>query len=205
MQEFALTKLCKAKATGDEHCDRMTSLERIVAPPGHTQRSRLTQNLCHVHWGFTVPGSVFTPSPNVVKRSTSESLADRLSVKKRYKVNANGSVGRWWFVVRGDKIDIDALVEAWNRISFHTAWRLEDMFSYVDDDLSPISPGISTSAASVFDKGSSSTIISTIAAAVSDKVSSISGTVTLSDEAMTNSDLLCDGPSNGNNALSFYV
>jgi dimethyladenosine transferase 1 len=42
--------------------------ERIVAPPGHTQRSRLsimTQNLCHVHWGFTIPGSVFTPSPKV--------------------------------------------------------------------------------------------------------------------------------------------
>ena len=117
---------------------------------------------------------------NVVKRTTSESLADRLSVKRKYKMNANGSVGKWWFVVRGDKNDIDALVEAWDRISFHTAWRLEDMFSYVDDALSPISPGISTSAASVFDKGSSSTISSTIATAVSDKVASIPGTVTLS-------------------------
>ena len=76
------------------------------------------------------------------------------------------------FVVSGDKSDIDALVEAWDRISFHTAWRLEDIFSYVDY-LSPISPGISTSTAFVFDKGCSSTITSTIAAAVSDKVSSI--------------------------------
>ena len=114
-------------------------------------------------------------------------------------MNANGSVGRLWFVVRGDKSDIDALVEAWDRISFHTAWRLEDMFSYVDDALSPISPGISTSAASVFDKGSSSTISSTIATAVSDKVSSIPGTVTL---ATTNSDLLCDCSSN--NASVFH-
>ena len=68
MQEFALTKLCKAKATGDEYWDHVTSLQRIVAPPGHTQRSRLsvmTQNLCHVHWGFTIPGSVFTPAPKV--------------------------------------------------------------------------------------------------------------------------------------------
>ena len=75
------------------------------------------------------------------------------------------------FVVSGDKSDIDALVEACDRIYFHTAWRLEDMFSYVD--LSPISPGISTSTAFVFDKVCSSTITSTIAAAVSDKVSSI--------------------------------
>ena len=117
-------------------------------------------------------------------------------------MNANGSVGKWWFVVRGDKNDIDALVEAWDRISFHTAWRLEDMFSYVDDALSPISPGISTSAASVFDKGSSSTISSTVATAVSDKVSSIPGTVTLSDEATTNSDLLCDGSSNNASGFS---
>ena len=99
-------------------------------------------------WG-TLRSTTSAAILNVVKRTTTESLADRLSVKRKYKMNANGSVGKWWFVVRGDKNDIDALVEAWDRISFHTAWRLEGMFSYVDDDLSPISPGISTSTASV--------------------------------------------------------
>ena len=46
-----------------------TPTQRIVAPPGHTQRSRLSimaQHLCHVHWGFTIPGSVFTPPPQVL-------------------------------------------------------------------------------------------------------------------------------------------
>jgi 16S rRNA A1518/A1519 N6-dimethyltransferase RsmA/KsgA/DIM1 with predicted DNA glycosylase/AP lyase activity len=25
----------------------------------------MTQHLCHIHWGFTIPGSVFTPPPQV--------------------------------------------------------------------------------------------------------------------------------------------
>ena len=46
----------------------LCSLQRIVAPHGHRQRSRLSvmvQHLCGVKWGHTLPGSVFVPQPDV--------------------------------------------------------------------------------------------------------------------------------------------
>ncbi len=42
--------------------------QRIIAPPGHTDRSRLSvmvQHLCHIHWGFVIKGKVFVPPPRV--------------------------------------------------------------------------------------------------------------------------------------------
>jgi dimethyladenosine transferase 1 len=42
--------------------------QRITAPPGHQQRSRLSamvQHLCGVKWGCTLPSSVFVPRPEV--------------------------------------------------------------------------------------------------------------------------------------------
>lgn len=93
---------------------------------------------------------------NVIRKTTPSSLSDHLSVKKKYKLDANGSIGKWWFVVRGEKSDIESLVEVWDRVSLHTAWRLEDMFSFADDHPlpHPSSPSIPTYAA-VVDQGHS--------------------------------------------------
>ena len=44
-------------------------LQRIVAPPGSPQRSRLSimaQHLCNIQWGFKIRGSSFIPPPKVV-------------------------------------------------------------------------------------------------------------------------------------------
>ena len=133
-------------------------------------------------WG-TLRSTTSAAILNVFKRTTSESLANRLAVKRKYKVNVDGSVGKWWFVVRGEKSDIDALVESWDKIAMHTAWRLEDMFSFADD---------------VADNGSLSTFIPTSAAVVSESVSNNSPRNPVSarstDEAMTSRDLLCISP-----------
>ena len=56
--------------------------------------------------------------------------------------------------MRGEKSDIESLVEVWDRVSLQTAWRFEDMFSFADDVFlpHPSSPSIPTNVA-IVDKG----------------------------------------------------
>ena len=111
---------------------------------------------CKKIWG-TLRSTTSAAISNVLKKTTSESLSNCLSVKKKYKLNVNGSIGKWWFVVRGEKSDIESLVEVWDRVSLQTAWRLEDMFSFADDVFLPpsSSPSIPTNV-TIVDKGCSS-------------------------------------------------
>ena len=111
---------------------------------------------CKKIWG-TLHSTTSAAISNVLKKTTSESLSNCLSVKKKYKLDVNGSIGKWWFVVRGEKSDIESLVEVWDRVSLQTAWRLEDMFSFADDVFLPLSssPSIPTNV-TIVDKGCSS-------------------------------------------------
>ena len=46
------------------------------------------------------------------KLTTSQSLADRVRVKRKYTTNPSGSVNRWWYVIRGEELDIAELEKA---------------------------------------------------------------------------------------------
>ena len=95
--------------------------------------------------------------------------------------------------MRGEKCDIDALVGVWDRIAVHTAWRLEDMFSYADDVHSIVSPKTHTSAITVTDNVSLSTGV----------VNNDSGspvTVRFTDEAIAGRNLLCNSPLHNNSS-----
>ena len=143
-------------------------------------------------WG-TLRSTTTAAIRNVFTRTTSESLANRLTLKRKYKMSADRSVGKWWFVVRGEKCDIDALVGVWDRIAVHTAWRLEDMFSYADDVHSIVSPETHTSAITVTDNVSLSTGVVN-----NDSVSPV--TVRFTDEAIAGRNLLCNSPLHDNSS-----
>ena len=53
-------------------------------------------------WG-TLRSTTTAAIRNVLTRTTCESLANRLTLKRKYKMSTSGSVGKWWFVVRGEK------------------------------------------------------------------------------------------------------
>ena len=90
----------------------------------------------------------------------------------------------------------DALVGAWDRITMHTAWRLEDMFSYADDAHYIVSPETHSSAITVTDNASHSTSVVN-----NDAGSPV--TVRSTDEAIVERNLLCDSPlpNNSGNVL----
>ena len=137
-------------------------------------------------WG-TLRSTTTAAIRNVLTRTTSESLANRLTLKRKYKMSTSGSVGKWWFVVRGEKCDFDALVGAWDRITMHTAWRLEDMFSYADDVHSIVSPETHKTAVTVTDSASHSTSVVN-----NDAGSPIA--VRSTDGAIVGRNLLCNSP-----------
>ena len=148
-------------------------------------------------WGTlrsTTPAAIM----NVIMKTTSESLASRLTVKRKYKVNVNGSVGKWWFVVRGEKFDIDA---TWDRVSLQTAWKLEDVYSFTDKELDPslVSSGTLVNTAFI-EKNYSLTPISTTT--VSDNPSHNPDTIISPDEIIaSNNSVLCNTPSVNNNSV----
>ena len=57
-------------------------------------------------FGGTLKSSTYSTVATVFKKLISQSLADRLTVKRKYTINSNGSVQRWWYVVRGEELDL---------------------------------------------------------------------------------------------------
>ena len=94
-------------------------------------------------------------------------------------------------LVRGEKFDIDALVETWDRVSLQTAWKLEDVYSFTDKELDPsvVSSGTLVNTAFI-EKNYSLTPISTTT--VSDNPSHNPDTIISPDEIIASNDsVLC--------------
>ena len=65
-----------------------------------------------------------------MKRFTPGIPSQQLGIKRKYKSAENGSVKKWWFVIRGDEDLLDKLDNQWNEIATHTGWRLEPSYSF---------------------------------------------------------------------------
>jgi len=72
----------------------------------------------------------------VIRKVASQSLADSLTVKRKYKTNRDGSLKRWWYVVRGEKSDVEQLEQEWENIATHTGWKLQNVFHFDASDVS---------------------------------------------------------------------
>ena len=71
----------------------------------------------------------------VIRKVASQSLADSLTVKRKYKTNRDGSLKRWWYVVRGERSDVEQLEQEWENIATHTGWKLQTVFRFDASDV----------------------------------------------------------------------
>ena len=55
-------------------------------------------------------------------QTVSVSLGTSLSIKRKYKVPVNGSMKKWWYVVWGEKSDVELLEKEWGKINSHAYW-----------------------------------------------------------------------------------
>ena len=98
------------------------------------QKRRVTVDNGRKIWG-TLKSTTCSAMSNVIGRLTTQSLSAKLTVKRKYKTNKSGSVQKWWFVVRGEKLDVEQLEQQWEAIATHTNWRLESLFRFEDKDI----------------------------------------------------------------------
>ena len=81
---------------------------------------------------------------NAIKQTTSAPLGERLTIKRKFKTSQNGTIKKWWFVVGGDKPDVELLEKEWPRVALQTGWKLEPVFRF-DEPTSTDSSSINVS------------------------------------------------------------
>ena len=123
---------------GDQVCGRSGRGEKEVVGKVDTnylnvRRKRVSIDNARKVWG-TLRSTTCSAVTNAIKRLVSEPLAETLLIKRKYKVNASGSITKWWYVVRGEKRDVELLERKWESISTHTGWRLEPTFCFEEDN-----------------------------------------------------------------------
>ena len=51
-------------------------------------------------------------------------------MKRKYKSNQDGSLKRWWYVVRGERSYVEQLKQEWENIATLTGWKLQTVFGF---------------------------------------------------------------------------
>ena len=82
--------------------------DHAVARSRLSQKSLIPVVIARKIWG-TLESSTCSTLVAVFKKFISQSLVDRLTVKRKYITNSNGSLQRWWYVVRGKELDLAEL------------------------------------------------------------------------------------------------
>ena len=80
-------------------------------------------------WG-TLRSTTTSAITNVIKRLTPSTLAENLTVKRKYKTNQEGVSKKWWFVIRGGKHNLEILEKEWSKVATQTGWKLEPAYCY---------------------------------------------------------------------------
>ena len=80
-------------------------------------------------WG-TLKSTTTSAITNAIKNLSPGLLAENLTVKRKYKATQDGTVKKWWFVVRGDKANLELLEKEWSKVAIQTGWKLEQAFRY---------------------------------------------------------------------------
>ena len=80
-------------------------------------------------WG-TLRSTTTSAITNVIKRLTPGTLAENFTVKRKYKTNQEGVSKKWWFVIRGDKHNLEILEKEWSKVATQTGWKLEPAYCY---------------------------------------------------------------------------
>ena len=85
----------------------------------HATRKRVPVENCRKVWG-TLRSTSTTVVINAIKQTTPSSLGQSFSIKRKFKNSENGKTRKWWFVIRGNKSDIDLLVTEWPNVALQT-------------------------------------------------------------------------------------
>ena len=80
-------------------------------------------------WG-TLRSTTYPVVMSAIKQLTSAPLGERLTIKRKFKTSQNGTIKKWWFVVRGDKSDVEFLEKEWPKVALQTGWKLEPVFRF---------------------------------------------------------------------------
>lgn len=57
-------------------------------------------------------------------------VAEKLQVRRKYKISQDGKIVRWWFLIRGDEQVLVDLEGKWDSIALQTSWKLENCYKY---------------------------------------------------------------------------
>ena len=83
-------------------------------------------------WG-TLRSATPAVVANAIERLSNASFDPKsLRVKRKFKTTQDGSVKKWWFVIRGDVSVIHMLDQEWGNIANQTGWKLEQVYCYED-------------------------------------------------------------------------
>jgi len=111
------------------------------------KKARIPVNNARKIWG-TLRSTACSAVTSAIKRLTSAPLCEKLTVKRKFRSSQEGSIKKWWFVVRGNQPDLRILEEEWHKIEIQTGWKLEPVFQFdnsaVDEALSKVKPGSPT-------------------------------------------------------------
>ena len=80
-------------------------------------------------WG-TMKNTTCAAIQNAVRRFTPGIPNQRLSFKRKYKSANDGTVTKWWFVVRGEESLLADLDNQWNTITTQLGWKLQPTYSF---------------------------------------------------------------------------
>jgi len=128
----------RQKGNKNANKTRSVNLNSNAGPP----KKRIPIENARKVWG-TLKSANPSAITNAIERLIPASpLAKNLSVKRKYKAAQDGSVKKWWFVIRGSVSDIRLLDQEWAKVATQTGWKLENVFCYDDIPEQPqVSPG----------------------------------------------------------------
>jgi len=79
---------------------------------------------------------------SAIKYLSSGTLAENLTIRRKYKATQEGIIKKWWFVV-----SLELLKEEWSKIATQTGWKLEQAFRYDNSNTVPAQQSIVNEAA----------------------------------------------------------
>ena len=130
---------------GDGDCGGRNWVIPVHNVPEGSQKKRIELDNAKKIWG-TLRSTTCSAVLNAINRTISESLTARLTLKRKYKSSADGTTKKWWLVVRAAESDVELLEREWGKVSMHTGWRLESVYSFEDNVATasvPVAPTLS--------------------------------------------------------------
>ena len=116
-------------------------------------------------------GSMRSCTANAMAKTISSlcpTMANKIQVRRKYKITSSGQVGLWWFLIRGDEEVLLELDKIWSTVAVQTSWKLQDCVKFTK----PRGPQSSTVPVGTTSEGSS---LSSLGASVSQVSASQSG------------------------------